>query len=205
MSRTDQARPALPRPPQPPPPGERRSSAGPGARGSGCSAPEAAAGAGCEQQLTQHRNLWQHGLYNVTEKQLKLNFSKSIFGVKEEEERERRGAGRGGGRRSARVLHSAAKAAHMGGGEIFLYRCSPAIAGRECANVCLKIGLLNRATGQISHLKMYRFRCVRAWGGHRGRCSVCHLCSPVILEGCLLHTRSRTDYLCGTAHLYLSG
>lgn len=42
----------------------------------------------------------------------------------------------------------------------------------------------------------------RVGGVERG---MCHLCSPGILEGFLLHTCSRTDYLCGTAHLYLSG
>lgn len=54
----------------------------------------AAAGTGCEQQLFQHRNLQQRRLYNVMKKQLKLNFSKSLFGVKEgERKREVRGGG----------------------------------------------------------------------------------------------------------------
>lgn len=44
---------------------------------------------------------------------------------------------------SARVLHSKAKAAHMGSGKVFFY-CSPAIAGRDYANSCLKIRLLSR-------------------------------------------------------------
>lgn len=54
-------------------------------------------------------------------------------------ERGRRSKEMGG---SARVSCSTAKAAHMGSGEIFLYCCFPDTAGRECANLCPKIGLL---------------------------------------------------------------
>lgn len=45
----------------------------------------------------------------------------------------------------------------------------------------------------------------KSWGGGGAERGMCHLCSPGILEGFLLHTCSRTDYLRGTAHLYLSG
>lgn len=114
-------------------------------------------------------------------KQLKLNFSKSVFGVR--------------GRRSK----------EMGGlpGFHVLQQRQPIWVVERFSFIAVPQTLLAENV-QTYVLKLDSS--VDHWAdqykslGGRG----CHLWSPGISEGFLLHVCSRTGHLCGTAHFYLS-
>lgn len=115
-------------------------------------------------------------------KQLKFNFSKSIFGVKEEE-----GARRWGGLPGFHVLQQRQPIWAV---ERFFFIAVPqTLLAENVQTYVLKLD---------SSVDQWEDQC-KSLGG-RG----CHLCSPWILEGFLLHVCSRTGHLCGTVRFYLS-